>query len=205
MPKTFICANCGSDNVRKDAYAYWDKTRQEWVLHGVFDNNVCESCGDDDATLEEAEVTVGTPAVPLIRIVTPLADVELPIAELNDQERQALAKLLGFKSARQDAFKVLRDCPKFRKIKNEEVWATCPKGAKHFPIELEIILTNDTVAGRAANLAIKELLPDAEASTAIHRMSGVCPRCNKVHAVERHSVMVKATVAGIPFSQLYEA
>lgn len=52
------CSTCGSTDVRRDAYAEWNVQTQEWELHSVYDNFVCEDCGgecsvdevDDDAT-----------------------------------------------------------------------------------------------------------------------------------------------------------
>lgn len=40
-----ICSVCGSEEVRRDAYAAWDVEKQEWVLLTVFDTVDCEQCG----------------------------------------------------------------------------------------------------------------------------------------------------------------
>jgi hypothetical protein len=39
-----ICATCGSENVRADAYASWDADTGEWVLHSIYDEKFCEVC-----------------------------------------------------------------------------------------------------------------------------------------------------------------
>jgi hypothetical protein len=38
------CAECGSLNVVKDAYAEWDHEGQQWVLHAEYDQTVCKEC-----------------------------------------------------------------------------------------------------------------------------------------------------------------
>jgi len=49
---TMICAECGSKNVMRDAWAEWDETRQEWVLGPVFDQAACEDCGGETRLVE---------------------------------------------------------------------------------------------------------------------------------------------------------
>ena len=44
MAIEIICAECGSDDVLRDAWAAWDADRQEWVLASVFDDGFCEAC-----------------------------------------------------------------------------------------------------------------------------------------------------------------
>lgn len=51
-----VCRDCGSDNVRRDAWAAWSVEQQEWTLGEVFDAGFCMTC-DREASLEEAEVT----------------------------------------------------------------------------------------------------------------------------------------------------
>lgn len=50
-----VCSQCGSDDVRRDAYAAWSVEAQDWELSSVFDQGTCEVCGDE-ATLEEVEI-----------------------------------------------------------------------------------------------------------------------------------------------------
>lgn len=58
-PKILYCMDCGSTDVRCDAYAAWSVDRQEWELVTTFDNTDCETCGGEcslgerDATPEE--------------------------------------------------------------------------------------------------------------------------------------------------------
>src|SRR3990167_2470355 len=43
-----VCATCGSDDVKVDAYAVWDHVTQEWLLATTFDKGaVCEVCGGE--------------------------------------------------------------------------------------------------------------------------------------------------------------
>jgi hypothetical protein len=53
---TFKCNACGSDNIKKDAYAEWDVEQQEWVLCTVFDDTVCDDCCATDIERVEEEV-----------------------------------------------------------------------------------------------------------------------------------------------------
>jgi hypothetical protein len=52
IPIQIICGNCGSANVRRDAYADYDTEAQEWVLGAVFDEGHCEIC-EGESRLEE--------------------------------------------------------------------------------------------------------------------------------------------------------
>ena len=48
----YQCSNCGSENVRRDAWAAWDADSQTWELAVVFDAGYCDDCGD--ATVNKA-------------------------------------------------------------------------------------------------------------------------------------------------------
>lgn len=52
---TIVCAECGSDDVRRDAWGEWDVENQCWELGTVFDQGYCESCGGE-ASLDEKEL-----------------------------------------------------------------------------------------------------------------------------------------------------
>jgi|GEM_PF-2869653 len=54
-PVKMCCAVCGSEEVLRDAYAQWDVAQQQWILHSVYDNAVCEKC-DGDADLKEVPI-----------------------------------------------------------------------------------------------------------------------------------------------------
>lgn len=51
-----VCGCCGSNNVRRDAWAEWDIDTQSWVLGAVFDDGACENC-EDTAKLDNVELT----------------------------------------------------------------------------------------------------------------------------------------------------
>lgn len=53
-----VCSSCGSDNVRRDAYAEWDVDLQEWTLSATMDAAVCESdeCKGNETSLNEVDV-----------------------------------------------------------------------------------------------------------------------------------------------------
>ena len=48
MNVNYKCQQCGSTEVLKDAYASWDPVAQEWYLHSVYDDMICEHCGSND-------------------------------------------------------------------------------------------------------------------------------------------------------------
>ena len=50
-----ICADCGSDDVRRDADVAWNCNTQEWELCAIYDQGSCEACGDE-VSLEEEEI-----------------------------------------------------------------------------------------------------------------------------------------------------
>lgn len=52
MKIKIVCGTCGSDNVRRDAWAEWCCDTQDWVLGTVFDQGHCEAC-EGEASLDE--------------------------------------------------------------------------------------------------------------------------------------------------------
>ena len=50
-----ICPKCGSDNVWKDAIAYWSPEKQEWKLQATYDQMGCSDCGEESDELIEVE------------------------------------------------------------------------------------------------------------------------------------------------------
>ena len=51
---TMICRDCGSTDVKADAYASWNVTTQAWEIIDLFDKGAyCGGC-DGDTRLEEA-------------------------------------------------------------------------------------------------------------------------------------------------------
>ena len=54
-PIEICCEECGSKNVRRDAFASWDEENQQWELSEVFDNGVCQDC-EDEVNLKEKEL-----------------------------------------------------------------------------------------------------------------------------------------------------
>jgi hypothetical protein len=57
-----VCAHCGSDEVRADAYAQWDVEAQEWEVAQTFDKGAyCSKC-DGETRIEELPLAVSTAA-----------------------------------------------------------------------------------------------------------------------------------------------
>lgn len=52
---TFICENCGSDLVTRDAWAAWDVNEQDWTLGAAFDYTFCHKC-EAEARMVEVEL-----------------------------------------------------------------------------------------------------------------------------------------------------
>lgn len=52
---TMVCENCGSENVKADAYAEWDRDNQMWTLSGdPFDKgSYCEDCDGECSIIEK--------------------------------------------------------------------------------------------------------------------------------------------------------
>ena len=53
--KKMICAACGSEDVRRDADAVWNKKTQEWELCAVYDQATCEHCEGQARLVEVPE------------------------------------------------------------------------------------------------------------------------------------------------------
>lgn len=47
-----VCGTCGSENVKRDAWAVWDEAEQKWVLGPVFDDAFCDDC-DRETEIKE--------------------------------------------------------------------------------------------------------------------------------------------------------
>jgi hypothetical protein len=52
---TFVCENCGSNLVTRDAWAEWDVDEQDWVLGDAFDYTFCHKC-EAETHLAEVEL-----------------------------------------------------------------------------------------------------------------------------------------------------
>lgn len=51
----YICAECGSEEVRWDAWASWDEYSQQMVLENSFDYTYCENC-EGECSVEEVVI-----------------------------------------------------------------------------------------------------------------------------------------------------
>lgn len=58
-----VCGRCGSEEVRRDAWAVWDVDQQDWVLQNVFDYAICEgeTCNGDETRIEEVPIDDPSP------------------------------------------------------------------------------------------------------------------------------------------------
>lgn len=57
MPKVkMVCATCGGENVKADAYATWNLEAQQWECAQTFDKGAyCDDC-DGETSLDEIEI-----------------------------------------------------------------------------------------------------------------------------------------------------
>lgn len=138
--------------------------------------------------------------MPKIHITTPFADIEVAISDLSAPQRNALAELLGLKSAKAEAFKKLAELKPFQKIKKSDLQKLCPHKVS---IDLmKVVLTPQEEPEVCAR--IKELMPEATCSPMLHELSMFCEACNKHYHLSKRSVLVRTVVAGVPFNKLYE-
>lgn len=47
-----VCSHCGSEEVKRDAWATWSTETQEWELSDTFDNAYCDDC-DGETSIDE--------------------------------------------------------------------------------------------------------------------------------------------------------
>ena len=52
MPIEIVCKFCGGTNVMRDAWAVWDRDKQDWVLGSVFDAAQCDDCDGETSLIE---------------------------------------------------------------------------------------------------------------------------------------------------------
>lgn len=52
---TYVCQNCGSNRVTRDAWAEWDVEMQQWSLGSIYDQAFCHRC-EVDTRLVEVEL-----------------------------------------------------------------------------------------------------------------------------------------------------
>lgn len=50
------CPDCGSTNVKCDAWAWWNVDTQEWVLDDTYSNGWCDDCEGEFKTFDEVEL-----------------------------------------------------------------------------------------------------------------------------------------------------
>ena len=140
-----------------------------------------------------------------IKIETPFQKTELDVADLTQDERSALAGVLGLRSAKAEFFKAAAAIPKFKKITLEQLWAKCPHSSSKFKFEVTVTPVPDTVDGLRIIEKFTRLLPGAAVIPRLHVMDGYCDKCETWHAVEKFSAMVILDVSGVRFVQVYEA
>ena len=51
------CPYCKSTEVLRNAYAVWEPRLEGWVLHSIYDDFTCNSCGSELSNLEWVDYT----------------------------------------------------------------------------------------------------------------------------------------------------
>ncbi len=54
------CRNCGSTNIKIDAWAEWNEETQEYELSQTFDDAFCEDC-EETGSFEDEDIPAETP------------------------------------------------------------------------------------------------------------------------------------------------
>jgi hypothetical protein len=49
-----VCSYCGSEDVKVDAFASWNKDENKWELESVYEKGICDDC-DGEATIIDKE------------------------------------------------------------------------------------------------------------------------------------------------------
>lgn len=49
------CTTCGSDQILRDAYAYWDHAKQSWELLSTYDYFFCNECEEETSITWEVD------------------------------------------------------------------------------------------------------------------------------------------------------
>lgn len=62
MAIQMACSNCGSVDIKADAWAEWDFNAQQWVLSQTFDATHCEDC-EGEASCDEHDQAEAFPSV----------------------------------------------------------------------------------------------------------------------------------------------
>jgi len=56
MPVNYICRECDSEEVTRDAWAAWDLDAQKWALGAAYDYAYCHMC-EAETRLVEIEIS----------------------------------------------------------------------------------------------------------------------------------------------------
>ena len=56
-PVTYVCATCGSDQVKLDAWAAWSNETQSWELDSTMQMAFCSDC-DAETSLARSHIFV---------------------------------------------------------------------------------------------------------------------------------------------------
>lgn len=103
--KQFVCSNCGSDDVRRDAWAIWNPHSGNWEAAELCDNAYCNAC-DGETRLKEVDITLTASTLPV-----------------PTSKGHALAMI--FNVAGPHEGKVFSDLPRAERHRIVDVWNKC--------------------------------------------------------------------------------
>jgi transposase-like protein len=63
-PVRFVCAHCGSDEVRGSASVTWDEEMQMWGVEGFIDAMHCNACDRENVEVHEVQI-LNKPEIPV--------------------------------------------------------------------------------------------------------------------------------------------
>ncbi len=59
MHTKIYCRDCEGENVGRDAWAFWDVSKQDWVAGQVFDHAYCFDCDTETRLIAREVAEIG--------------------------------------------------------------------------------------------------------------------------------------------------
>ncbi|EXS71092.1 hypothetical protein [Sphingobium sp. Ant17] len=82
------CDRCGSNELIRDASAEWDCAAQQWVLAGVYDSTICQTCEAESDSLCDWKPCAPDAVQPLAAAPAPIRDPEAHQAQHESNSHQ---------------------------------------------------------------------------------------------------------------------
>ena len=59
-PIAYVCCDCGSDEVKRDAWIAWNADAQLWEVANAFDDGWCDNCGGEARLVAVAAIELAS-------------------------------------------------------------------------------------------------------------------------------------------------